>query len=562
MMVKKKKILTSLTMCFALLVGMTNTAGAATYSNTSNFMKALGSNIGFNTFDSVQQTSDGGYIAAGTFQSSDGDFAGVVNNGLDDATLVKFNSDGTTHWIKSIGGTKGDLINSVQQTSDGGYIAVGCSESSDGDFTGVGNKGSLDATLIKFNKNGTTEWIKDIGGNSIDRFYSVQQTLDGGYIAAGYSESSNGDFTGVGNKGSADAILVKFNKIGTTEWIKATSGGLNDYFRSVQQTSDGGYIAAGNSESSNGDFTGVNKGSADAILVKFDKSGTNEWIKDVGGSDSDSFSSVQQTSDGGYVAACSSDSTDGNFTGVRNKDTYDAILIKFNKSGTAEWIKDFSNTGFVSSEFRSVQQTSDGGYVAAGTSFSTGGYLAAGYEKMLLVKFNKSGTRQWFKSFGGAHCGDKFNSVQQTSDGGYVAVGDSTDGATLIKSDNTAITFDPTTLRPTGVNASVTSDNKVTIRWNKVDTVDSYKLHYSTDNVTYTFVNDEYSNTACINLNNIPALSGITNKPIYFKVTSVLNGTESAFSAYASLVPGAASINSSAVSKIDFVSTQLTNTGG
>lgn len=98
------------------------------------------------------------------------------------------------------------------------------------------------------------------------------------------------------------------------------------------------------SESSNGDFTGVsNKGTDDAILIKFDKSGATEWIKDVGGSDRDRLNSVQQTLDGGYIAACSSGSTDGDFTGIRNKGTGGAIIIKFNKSGTTQWIKNFSD---------------------------------------------------------------------------------------------------------------------------------------------------------------------------------------------------------------------------
>ncbi|MCB2318956.1 hypothetical protein LGL04_23775 [Clostridium tagluense] len=372
-----KKIITSLAMCLALMAEMTVTAGAVSPSGTSTFTKAV-DGTGYDVFNSVQQTSDGGYIAAGTAQSTDGDFAGVGNKGLDDATLVKFNSDGTTGWIKALGGTKGDLFNSVQQTSDGGYIVAGCSGSSDGDFAGVSNKGSLDATLVKFNKNGTTEWIKGIGGKEIDRFYSVQQTSDGGYIAAGYSDSSDGDFAGVVNKGLKDAILVKFDKNGTTEWVKDIGGRLDDYFRSVKQTSDGGYIVAGNSQSSNGDFTGVNKGSMDAILVKFNKSGTTEWIKNVGGSDGEVFYSVQQTSDGGYVAAGTSRSTDGDFANDCNK---------------------------------------------------------MGYVKMALVKFKSNGTTEWVKGFGGARYGEKFRSVQQTSDGGYVAVGDSTHGATLIKSE-------------------------------------------------------------------------------------------------------------------------------
>ncbi|MBU3157370.1 hypothetical protein [Clostridium estertheticum] len=266
----------------------------------------------------------------------------------------------------------------------------------------------------------------------------------------------------------------------------------------MQQTSDGGYIAAGNSESGNGDFTGVNKGSADAILVKFDKSGTTEWIKDVGGSDSDGLSSVQQTSDGGYIAVAHSASIDGDFTGVSNKGTGGAIIIKFNKSGTTEWIKNFSDSGFAGAGFSSVQQTSDGGYVAAGTSFLKGGYLVAGYEKMLLVKFNKSGTSEWFKSFGGAKFGDKFNSVQQTSDGGYVAVGDSTDGATLIKSDNTAITVDSTALRPTGVNASINSSAVA-----KIDLVSTQLTNTGNNTATFKY---KILNTVGINITQkIPA---------------------------------------------------------
>ncbi|MBU3101838.1 MULTISPECIES: hypothetical protein [Clostridium] len=255
----------------------------------------------------------------------------------------------------------------------------------------------------------------------------------------------------------------------------------------MQQTSDGGYIAAGYTKFGN-------KGTDDAILIKFNKSGATEWIKDVGGSDRDRLNSVQQTSDGGYIAAAYSASTDGDFTGVSNKGTGGAIIIKFNKSGTTEWIKNFSDSGFAGSEFCSVQQTSDGGYVAAGTSFSTGGYLVAGYEKMLLVKFNKGGTSEWFKSFGGAKCGDKFKSVQQTSDGGYVAVGDSTDGATLIKSDNTAITVDSTALRPTGVNASAVS---------KIDLVSTQLTNTGNNTATFKY---KILNTAGINITQkIPA---------------------------------------------------------
>ena len=170
-------------------------------------------------------------------------------------------------FVKSYGGSIEDYFIGVAQTTDGGYIAVGYSVSTDGDLTGL-NKGNSDAIIVKYDNGGNLVWNKNFGGTLYDQFYSVLQTSDGGCIAVGYSNSINGDLATL-NKGDFDAIIVKYDSSGNVLWNKNFGGSVYDQFRSVVQTSDGGYIAVGNSSSTNGDLTGINKGAVDAIIVKF-----------------------------------------------------------------------------------------------------------------------------------------------------------------------------------------------------------------------------------------------------------------------------------------------------
>jgi hypothetical protein len=111
-------------------------------------------------------------------------------------------------WKKSFGGTNDDIANSIQQTNDGGYIIAGYSASTNGDVTG--NHGFLtDFWIVKLASTGSIEWQKSLGGSDIDFGNSIQQTSDGGYIVAGYSASTNGDVTG--NHGSSDYWIIKLS---------------------------------------------------------------------------------------------------------------------------------------------------------------------------------------------------------------------------------------------------------------------------------------------------------------------------------------------------------------
>jgi hypothetical protein len=356
-------------------------------------------------FTSIIQSSDGGYVAVGFSESSDGDISG--NHGgnytsdyiIHDFVIAKFDTEGNKTWIKNYGGSRSDEFCSVIQTSDGGYVATGISGSSDGDLPG--NKGGDDFVIAKFDAMGDKMWIKNYGGSDEDSFSSIIQASDGGYVAAGWSISSDGDLPGGKNYGNF--VVAKFDDEGNKLWIKRydEQGGGN--FESIIQTSDGGYAAAGFG------------GNFNFIIAKFDAEGNVEWIKNYGGSDA-SFNSIIQTSDGDYVAAGGYSKSLGGASPGKG----DLIIARFGATGDEKWIKNYG--GSDSDSFNSIVQASDGGYMAAGWSWSSDGDLSENHNGLvdfIIAKFDESGDKTWIRSFGEG----TFESIVQTSDGGYAAAG-------------------------------------------------------------------------------------------------------------------------------------------
>jgi len=344
---------------------------------------------------SVQQTSDGGYILAGGTWS----FGEVYLN----IFLIKTDANGNITWAKTYGGAIDDIAYSVQQTSDGGYIVAGGTES-----FGAGG----DIFLIKTDANGNITWAKTYGGTYGDGASSVQQTSDGGYIVAGYI----GFYDASEDKYNFDIFLIKTDANGNIIWAKTYGGTSWDGASSVQQTSDGGYIVAGNTLSFGASGT-------DIFLIKTDENGNIQWAKTYGGTDWDWAYSVQQTSDGGYIVA--------GYTYSFGADG-DIFLIKTDANGNIIWAKTYGGTD-VDLAY-SVQQTSDGGYIVAGTTSSFG----AG--AVFLIKTDANGNIIWAKTYGGTYFVGA-SSVQQTSDGGYIVAGETysfgadNDDIFLIKTD-------------------------------------------------------------------------------------------------------------------------------
>ena len=291
-------------------------------------------------------------------------------------------------WIKTFGGSNDDWANSVQQTSDEGYILAGCTQTY--------GKGGSDAWLIKTDSQGKEEWNKTFGGSEEDEAHSVQQTRDGGYILTGYTRSYG--------EGGADVLLVKTDSSGIETWNKTFGGWAGDDFgESIQQTSDGGYIIVGSTNSI------ISTQYPNIWLIKTDSNGNEMWNRTFGGPKSDVGSSVWQTKDGGYIIA-----GDTSSYGVKLNA---GLLLKTDKSGNEEWYKIFGGSGYDMAD--SVQQITDGEYIIAGWTTSHG----AGVEDGWLIKTDSSGNKQWDKTFGGTK-NDALLSVEQTSDGGYIVAGD------------------------------------------------------------------------------------------------------------------------------------------
>ena len=230
-------------------------------------------------------------------------------------------AEGGLQWQKCFGGSGTDWAGSIIQTLDGGYIIAGYTSSTDGDVSG--NHGDHDAWVVKMDDVGSLQWQKCFGGSSYEIAGSIIQTLDGGYIIAGHTISTDGDVSG--NHGGHDAWVVKMDAVGTPQWQKCFGGSSYEIAGSIIQTLDGGYIIAGQTTSTDGDVSG-NHGDHDSWVVKMDAVGTLQWQKCFGGSHCEIAGSIIQTLDGGYIIAGYATSTDGDVSG--NHGESDAWVIK------------------------------------------------------------------------------------------------------------------------------------------------------------------------------------------------------------------------------------------
>ncbi|RLF08229.1 MAG: hypothetical protein DRJ60_00880 [Thermoprotei archaeon] len=326
---------------------------------------------------SIQQTSDGGYVITGS--------TGSYGAGNADVFVVKLDSSGNLSWAKTIGGADYDYGYSIQQTSDGGYVIAG--------YTGNYDAGDYDVFVVKLDSSGNLSWAKTIGGADYDYGYSIQQTSGGGYVVTGETKSYAA--------GGSDVFVVKLDSSGNLSWAKTIGGASDDYGYSIQQTSDGGYVITGSTDSYGaGDF--------DVFVVKLDSSGNLSWAKTIGGASYGYGNSIQQTSDGGYVIA--------GHTGSYGAGNADVFAVKLDSSGNLSWAKTIGGTN--SDYGRSIQQASDGGYVITGSTYSYG----AGNSDVFVVKLDSSGNFSWAKTIGGADYECSY-SIQQTSDGSYVITG-------------------------------------------------------------------------------------------------------------------------------------------
>lgn len=281
----------------------------------------------------IIQTTDGGYAFVGGAASNDYDVSGN-HGGIVDVWLVKLNSIGTMQRQRCLGGTRNEFGYSVKQTTDGGFIFTGRTTSFDGDVTGFHT--SLppnvfnDVWVVKTDSVGNIQWQNCYGGSRAEIPTCIIQTNDGGYVITGSANSSDGDVSGYHFSPLyyEDAWVVKLNGSGILQWQHCYGGSDVDFFNSIEQTMDGGYILGGQTESMDGDVTGSHY--ADLWAVKIDSSGTIQWQKCLGGTNFEFGGVVRQTSDSGFIVLGRTYSNDGDVSGNHNTTgaTSDCWVVK------------------------------------------------------------------------------------------------------------------------------------------------------------------------------------------------------------------------------------------
>lgn len=372
---------------------------------------------------SVSQISGGDFIVAGSSQSNNGDVSG--NHGMDDYWVVKLDTDGSIIWQKSLGGSNNDEAHSIQQTTDEGFIVAGECYSNDDDVTGHHDcdyySGCSDYWIVKLDFDGNLVWQKSLGGSDNDYAYSIQQTTDGGFIAAGGSYSMDSDVSG--NHGSNDYWVVKLDSVGIIEWQKSFGGSSYDDAFSIQQTIDGGFVVGGQSNSNDGDISDSH-GEYDYWILKLNPAGNLIWQKSLGGSSNDQARSVQQTSDGGFIVAGLSYSNDGDVTEHHGSIAHaDYWIVKLDTAGNLVWQKSLGGTK--DDYALSIRQTNDNGFIIAGWSLSNDGEVTGnhGSNDYWVVKLDTAGNLEWQQSLGGSFTDDGI-SIRQTSDDGFIVAGE------------------------------------------------------------------------------------------------------------------------------------------
>ena len=386
---------------FALLFTFYFLHFTSSAQDTIAFVQTLG-NAGQTRILDIDITSDGGFVTIGstrTWGGSDDDFY-----------LVKTDSSGTVEWTRYIGSNSGDVGYSVEQTSDGGYILTGDCTSGN-----IGCQGNGSIFLIKTDSNGIVQWSEhfEVGGSVANRGRDVHQTADGGYIVTGSIDGPLG--------GLLDMVLLKTNSAGAIVWQKAFGGSGDDRGNEVQQTDDDGdglqddgYIVAGYTSSDG-------EGSWDFLLVKTDANGDTTWTATYGTSGQEKGFTVTQTDDDGdgfkddgYIigGVCCGIVTD--WYGSRGE----ALVIKVSSTGVIEWQKNYDEI-FTEFELYDVEQTSDGGFVLAGT------YDASGNPEAMLFKVDATGsTIEWARTYGDGGFDDDYGrKVMTTASGRFLLAG-------------------------------------------------------------------------------------------------------------------------------------------
>lgn len=338
-------------------------------------------------------------------------------------------------WENSYGGKHAEFLYDAIPTADYGFLLAGSSISNKNGNKADSNKGNLDYWIWKMDEKGTPEWQKSFGGDGVDLLQSIRITNDGGFILAGTSSSSiSGDKKEL-CKGQEDFWIIKLDAKGNEIWQRTIGGSGQEKLLSIAQTKEGGYILGGTSSSnkSEPDEKGAedkygkaedSKGNLDYWIVKLDKDGKIKWQKTFGGQYVDELKSIEQTNDKGYILGGYSNSP---VSGNKTQDNFgfnDYWIIKLDEEGNELWQRTLG--GDKDDTLFALTQTNDGGFIAGGNSSSGATDSKSKSNKngtdFWVVKLDKTGTIEWQETY---NYGEKdvLTSIVENKDGTFLIGG-------------------------------------------------------------------------------------------------------------------------------------------
>ncbi|OFY36264.1 MAG: hypothetical protein A2W91_05615 [Bacteroidetes bacterium GWF2_38_335] len=350
----------------------------------------------------VEVLSDGSYIIGCVSSSSDGDV--LYPYEPDDFWVIKMDEFGEIVWQKCYGGSSADRLNDIKKTNDNGFILAGLSFSSDIDVSA--NYGVYDGWIVKIDSLGNIEWEKNYGGSGMDEIRSINLTNDGGYIACGYTNSTDGDVSYT--NGYSDAWVIKIDSVGNLISSKVFGGPSadGDIANCILQTKDNGYIFIGNSSSEGGDVTS-NNGELDLWIVKLTAIGIIDWQVSLGGSTTELGKSIcEGVEDGFYVAGIT---YSDDFDVSNSHGSEDGWIINISATGDTVWTKTYGGSG--DDEISSIKRLSNGQIITAGNSQGD----------CWMQRLDVEGNILWEDYYGGSE-GEWMNDVEEIETG-YIVTG-------------------------------------------------------------------------------------------------------------------------------------------
>ena len=332
---------------------------------------------------------------------------------------------GSLDFAKTFGGSKNEVFYSIDKTIDGGYVIAGYTQSVDGDII-TKTAASFDFWIQKFSIDNTLEWQKTFGGSEDDSAASIIQTKDGGFAVLGYSKSSDTDVSV--NAGSKDFWLIKLSNSGNLLWEKTFGFSGADYGTTLLEAKDGGFLITGVLDVSGSNGEGNSKSTAtkhaggDYWAIKTDGSGNLQWRKFFGGSLSELPLGAVETRNNNFIIVGSSDSDDFNIE--NNKGSYDFWMIKIASTGALLLEKSFGGSAI--DEARAIAATNDGNFIVVGDTRSSDVDVSLnnGAADIWILKISAEGDLIWEKTIGGSSF-DVARAIYKTQDNGFLIAGSS-----------------------------------------------------------------------------------------------------------------------------------------